>query len=147
MRISYWSSDVCSSDLDRDLHAEILEPALPIGAAGAALRAGAHDLAVEIGNGLDAGPGQSRNLERRDVHREQRAQFLVFRARLEVELAGPRLEGRAHGGQADVDAVGVNENQVLVRTLGLLGRGGDTDRTEERREGKEWCVSVRIRGW
>src|SRR3546814_16395375 len=92
MRISYWSSDVCSSDLDRDLHAEILEPALPIGAAGAALRAGAHDLAVEIGNGLDAGPGQSRNLERRDVHREQRAQFLVFRARIEVELAGPRLE-------------------------------------------------------
>jgi hypothetical protein len=72
---------------DGDVEAELLENARPVGAGRAAGRADADALAVEIAHRGDAGRPQRDALERRLVHREERAHVGVLEAG--GELAPP----------------------------------------------------------
>ena len=77
-------------------------------------------LAGEVLHALDARFLQRDEVERRVVHREQRADVAVLLALGPVALAFPGLQRDAHGRHAEVDLARVGEDDVLVRALRLL---------------------------
>src|SRR3546814_11364054 len=156
MRISDWSSDVCSSDLEVDLVGSVIFFRIAAGQDGGhqypIARFDRHPVDLLL---LDAGPKGARRPERPQ-------QFLkagldecrvVAQPPLMLGVLGQMAEVQTHDARDRVESAneeveGVTDQFVVgERAAAYFGLDAVADRSEERRVGKECVSTCRSRWW